>query len=127
MRYIYARALTPSLRASHMMHPGPRWSVPSHQVVIILKALARSIAKSILININLFTLESIRVYKAILVLLVNSIQAIIRYCPPIRLLKSIPYKLIPRESRLESLSRPLLFLSSNYHSYKSHFHRLLSP
>ena len=86
------------------------------RVVIISKALARSIAKSVLININPFALESIRVYKAILVLLVNSIQVIVRYYPPIRLLKSIPCKLTPRESRLESLSRYPLFLGLNYHS-----------
>ena len=43
------------------------------QAVIILKDLARSIVKSILTNINLFALESIRVCEATLVLLVNSI------------------------------------------------------
>ena len=75
------------------------------------------IVKSILTNINPFALESIKAYKATLVPLVNSIQAIVRYCPPIRLLKSIPYKLTPREPRPESLSRLPLFLGLHYYPY----------
>ena len=91
------------------------WIELGSRAVVILKDLARSIVKSVLTNINLFAPESIRAREATLVPLVDSIQAIVRYCPPIRLLKSIPCKLTPREPRLESLSRLPLFLGPNHY------------
>ncbi len=77
----------------------------------MLRKQARLIARGVFINTKLFALELARALSWVVYLLLNIVQGIVKYRPPISWLRSISKRLTPNLPRKESFPRQTRFPS----------------